>query len=204
MIHIFGGGTVNYVRSHLALSAPAYGTTARALNALLDGMGQSCELQLTRMACNASTMETNADVAERLEDVLAARETRAIVFNVALCDYVGEIGNVPSGKYAQRLQSRDGRQFLQLMPSEKLLTRVKALRPDVFLVGFKTTTGAHPDEQVTMALRQLYEASADVVLANDTGTRLNIFVASAAAKIVTTDRTDVLKRLAHYINQRLA
>lgn len=30
-VHIFGGGTVAYVANHLALSAPAYGTTALIL-----------------------------------------------------------------------------------------------------------------------------------------------------------------------------
>lgn len=30
-IHIIGGGTISYVRNHLALCAPAYGTVARDL-----------------------------------------------------------------------------------------------------------------------------------------------------------------------------
>ena len=33
-VHIIGGGTVNHVRPHLALSAPAYGGTARRLKEL--------------------------------------------------------------------------------------------------------------------------------------------------------------------------
>ncbi|MDB5164720.1 MAG: hypothetical protein JWL89_346 [Candidatus Saccharibacteria bacterium] len=33
-IHIVGGGTIEPIRSHLALSAPAYGSTARQLGAL--------------------------------------------------------------------------------------------------------------------------------------------------------------------------
>jgi hypothetical protein len=34
-VHIFGGGTVNFIRNHLAITAPAYGSTARKLEGLV-------------------------------------------------------------------------------------------------------------------------------------------------------------------------
>lgn len=175
-IHIFGGGTVQYVRNHMALSAPAYGNTARKLFAELGP--DRARLHLTKMADYTSPMETNEDVAARLQQVLADPATRAVVFNVALCDYAGQIGDIPSGKYAKRLSSREGEQAMRLAPTPKLLRQVKVMRPDVHLVGFKTTAGAEQLEQHQLALRQMTETGADVVFANDTVTRHNLIVFS--------------------------
>jgi phosphopantothenoylcysteine synthetase/decarboxylase len=173
-IHIFGGGTVQHVRNHMALCAPAYGQTARKLHA--DVGHDLARLHLTRMADFQSSMETNEDVETRLHEVLADQSTRVVVFNVALCDYAGQIGDIPSGKYAKRLSSREGTQAMTLAPTPKLLQQVKAIRPDVYLVGFKTTAGAEQREQHRLALRQMTETGADLVFANDTVTRHNMLV----------------------------
>ena len=175
-IHIFGGGTVQYVRNHMALCAPAYGKTARLLHAELGP--ELAQLHLTRMADYRSPMETNEDVEKQLRHVLADPATRAVVFNVALCDYAGQIGDIPSGKYAKRLSSREGAQAMRLSPTPKLLQLVKALRPDVYLVGFKTTADAEQLEQHQLSLRQMTETGADLVFANDTVTRHNMVVFS--------------------------
>jgi len=173
-IHIFGGGTVQHVRNHMALCAPAYGKTARILHAELGP--ELSQLHLTRMADYRSPMETNEDVEKQLRQVLADPATRAVVFNVALCDYAGQIGDIPSGKYAKRLSSREGAQAMHLSPTPKLLQQVKALRPDVYLVGFKTTADAVQKEQHRLALRQMTETGVDLVFANDTVTRHNLVV----------------------------
>lgn len=173
-IHIFGGGTVQHVRNHMALCAPAYGQTARQLYTAVGA--DLAVLHLTRMADYQSKLETNEDVEARLREVLADSAAKGVVFNVALCDYAGQIGDIPSGKYAKRLSSREGAQALTLTPTPKLLQQVKSIRPDVFLVGFKTTADAVQKEQHRLALRQIAETGADWVLANDTATRRNLLV----------------------------
>lgn len=190
MLHIFGGGTVNHVRNHLALCAPAYGSTARQLYRRVQVLYPDCpaQLELTRMADSASVLETNAEVAARLEAVLAAPSTHAIVFNVALCDFEGQIGDEPSGKYAPRLKSREGEVAMRLTPADKLLHRIKARRPDVVLVGFKTTAGATHEEQVRLALRQIEETGANFVHANDTVTRENCLVSATRTLVGTRDK----------------
>lgn len=197
MVHIFGGGTVNYVRNHLALCAPAYGGTAKYLYQLFKqiDLNYPVQLHLTRMANSASGMETNAHVASWLDELLAQPETRAIVFNVALCDFDGQIGDVPSGKYAQRLKSREGELVMRLTPADKLLQRVKARRPDAKLVGFKTTAGATFEEQLRLAERQLTETGTDWVFANDTVTRENYLVSLTGSKHGT--RENLLEVLAN-------
>lgn len=190
-IHIFGGGTIQHVRNHLALCAPAYGTTARKLHALA-GQAYSV-LHLTKMADASSSMETNEDVESRLHQVLADPEMHALIFNVALCDYKGQVGVIPSGKYAERLASREGAKVMQLTPARKLLNDVKRLRPDVTVVGFKTTANASVFKQEQLARRQMTESGADIVLANDTVMRSNLLVLAQYA--IDGPREDLLARI---------
>jgi phosphopantothenoylcysteine synthetase/decarboxylase len=191
-ILILGGGTFYHVRNHLSIAAPAFGTTARWLKENLVGS----ELVLTKMADSASSLETNADVKAFVDESLTKKTLRCLIMNVALCDYEGTIGHVASGKHVQRLQSRAGKQLMDLVPSDKVISSVKEQRPDILLVGFKTTTNFSPEEQQKAAYRMLSESKGDLVLANDTVTRHNLLINSKnECLIASKDRIEVLKRL---------
>jgi phosphopantothenoylcysteine synthetase/decarboxylase len=197
-IHVFGGGTIQHVRNHLALCAPAYGNTARKLAFELENLPLKGEvrLHLTKMADPSSSMETNEDVSRAVYGLLSDPDTRAIVFNVAMCDFSGQIGDVVSGKYAERLQTRSGDPVvMQLAPTPKLLAAIKIARPDVFVVGFKTTAGATEIGQLTAAERQIRETGVDLVFANDTVTRNNMLVDTKSHRLRGT-RDEVLEMLA--------
>lgn len=183
-IHIFGGGTISDVRSHMALCAKARGRTARRLGQLLIEDDVAVRMHLTFMADPDSELETNEDVERRLREVLALPSTRAIIANVALVDFAGQIGDVPSGKYAARLQTREVTEAgvtMTLQPKPKLLALVKQLRPDVLLVGFKTTADEAPHVQVVKANRMAKECGVDFILANDVVTRNNLVVRGGGA-----------------------
>ena len=74
-IHIFGGGTVSHIASHLALSAPAYGTTARKIAALCSerfGDKLDVKLELTNMAIGGhGPLNTPEDIATRVAEIVA-------------------------------------------------------------------------------------------------------------------------------------
>lgn len=209
MIHIFGGGTVSHVRNHLALCAPAYGETARQLYDMLRAIGYTegqVKLELTRMANSTSRMETNQDVTDRVKVLLADPKTRAIVFNVALCDFEGQIGDVFSGKYAARLKSREGQQSMTLAPAAKVLGAIKAVRPDIFVVGFKTTADSIIPDRLALAERQINETGVDLVLANDTVTRKNMLVwrsprDQSIQRMLTPTRQDALSCVASAVRK---
>lgn len=195
-IHVIGGGTVSHVRSHLALCAPAYGGTARAVAGRFAAAGLPPELHLTRMADPASRLETNADVAALVARLVADPATRLIVMNAALCDFDGSIGGVPSGRHARRLKTREGAKAIDIVPADKVIGRIRAARPDVVVVGFKTTTEATADEQHAAALNQIAESGVDLVFANDTVTRRNLVVAADGRRLADSfDRDAVLDAL---------
>jgi len=232
---IIGGGTVSHVRNHLALCAPAYGTTARKLHHLfrdkLDVTGAEAQqreygywpssnefdaqLYLTKMAgkdplaINEVELETNEDVSKLVDKLIADPNTKAIIFNPALVDYNGNIteegsvgyhwaNDIPtrSGKYEPRLMTSLGKQNMILRPSEKIIGKIRRERKDIFLVAFKTTCGATEDEQFLTGLHLLKTNSCNLVLANDTKTRVNMIITPEQARhCVTTNRDIALDML---------
>jgi len=216
-VHIFGGGTHFHVRPHLALSAPAYGTTARHLAELCAQFwgNQNVELHLTKMA-GGNVLDTNADISRAISRLLSESETRVIFMSAAMCDFEGypiwksgqtEIHHF-SGKNLPRLKSAlpnsaetaDERYAngISLVSAEKVIRQIRKDRKDVFLVGFKTTTGATPDEQFFDGLALLKQSSCNLVLANDLHTRMNMVITPEQARYgVTTDRNAVLETLVH-------
>ena len=200
-VHILGGGTLAYVRSHLALCAPAYGTTARKLERLCRAQGDKLDvvLHLTRMAGGNKGLETVEDVARLLDEIVADLATKIVFLNVALCDFRGIVGDEQDRhKHGPRLSTRSESipKQMELRPLPKMIGTVRRHRKDIFLVGFKHTSGASPNEQYVAGLHLVKEASCNLVLANDTVSRLNMVVTPEEARYhVTTDRDEALRGL---------
>lgn len=173
IIYIFGGGTISHIRNHMAICATAYGATANRLFDLFWENGMSVQLHLTKMADRNSKIETNEDIAAKIDELLGCSSTKAIIMSAALCDYDGFVlsDGVPteSGKYAERLKTSQGNQNILFVPAAKVIGGIKAKRPDIFVAGFKTTAGATEFEQVVAATKLF--GCCDIVVANDTVTR---------------------------------
>ena len=220
-IIVIGGGTFYHVRNHMALAAPAFGTSARKIFSLLLGHLNleeedfQLELHLTRMAGNKKTMvwrrgslsrsqttnispalETNDDISFLIDGLMADPEVKMIVFNPALCDYRGSVGDLV-GKYAPRLKTReDKRVSIDCTPADKIISRIRSQRKDIFLVGFKTTCNANEADQYLEGLRLLKGSSCNLVLANDTGNRRNMIITPEEARYhVTENRDEALSNL---------
>lgn len=210
-ILVYGGGTISHVRNHLALCAPAYGGTARKLVALCNEIMPEMQthLFLTKMADPKSSLETNDDVKSSVKAFSGWSETKIVFFSCAMCDVDGQIGDVESGKYAERLQSREIHNpamsvrkgaSVSLKMADKVIGHIRNTelggRKDVFLVGFKTTCGATEDEQYIAGLNLLKGSSCNLVLANDTKTRVNMVITPEEARYhVTQNREEALRGL---------
>lgn len=211
-IEIVGGGTVSHVRNHLALCAPAYGTTACKIRDYCREHSNKLDvnLHLTKMADPLfSNIETNEDISRLLDKWIADPNVKIIFFNPALVDFKGSICtsgpvgyewaddiSTVSGKYEERLKTSEGERMMKLTPTDKLISKIRKNRKDIFLVGFKTTCGASEDEQYLTGLHLLKTTSCNLVLANDTKTRTNMIITPEEARYhVTTDRDFALRNL---------
>ena len=195
-VHIYGGGTFNYVRNHLALSAIAFGSTAKRLRQLL--LLES-DLHLTKMADSSSDIVTNDDLDLHLKEILKDKDVKCIIMNAALCDYDGQIGNVESGKYADRLESREGVQEMILSPANKVIGQIKTIRPDIIVVGFKTTANEHDDGIMQYKGQRM---DVDAVLINDVVLRKNILLAYDSF-VSFSDRDEALICLAEFVQNHI-
>lgn len=198
IIHILGGGTINHIRSHFAIAAMAYGGTAKILHALFKKQGLESQLHLTKMATGgASKIETNDNVKALVDVLLKDTNSKVIIFNVAIADFKAQMGDIPSGKYAKRLRSREvNGQNIALEMADKVIPDIKLTRPDILLVGFKTTTFESEETQIERAKQLLNSSKADFVIANDTGSRINILLSSDGSILAKNkDRMKILEML---------
>lgn len=211
-IHIFGGGTVAHVANHFAVCAPAYGNTAAKLIDLCEERFETMDiyLELTKMA-GGDFLETNEDVAARIEELKKDPNTKVIFFNCALVDFepnayvaydehgVCDVNHSPQsiGKYSNRIDSRKYPKLTaSFYPSKKIIGNIRNGRKDIFLVGFKTTCGATKQEMYEKGLRLCKEGSCNLVLVNDTKTRWNMIITpEEAAYHETNNREEALKQL---------
>lgn len=207
-----------HVKSHFAIAAPAYGSTAKTLGKLCDWQWNKesinndipkkmdIELELTRMA--GGKMETNEDIENRVKELRGDPKTKIVFFSCAITDYMPDkielvgIGierqkSSKFGKYEGRLKtSVHGLVTLDMRPALKIIGEIRKGRKDIFLVGFKTTCDATRKEMYLAGLNLCKTASVNLVLVNDTKTRLNMIVTpEEAAYHETTDRQEALKNL---------
>jgi phosphopantothenoylcysteine synthetase/decarboxylase len=146
---ILGGGTFEPIRNHLALSAPAFGNTAIQIHKLIPGS----ELVLTKMADRDSNLKSNSDVEKYIDELLLDTNVGTIVLNVAFCDFKSlPIDGIENGFHSDRLKTAEGNLTLELTPTDKVIAKIRQKRPDIFLIGFKTTTNKTSDEQFLIAL----------------------------------------------------
>ena len=194
-IVIYGGGTITHVTPHLALSAPAYGTTAKFLaekaTKILPKM--TTELVLKKMA--GGIIEANHELASHITKQLDDHRTKIIIMSAAICDFDGHFPGKQCGKYGERLKS-DSVNYLTLIPSEKIISKIRKNRKDIFLVGFKATSGLSEDEQYIEGLNLCKQASCNLVFANDVTTRKQMIITPEEARYGTNlSRGDALIEL---------
>lgn len=216
-IIIIGGGTISHVRNHLALCAPAYGSTANAIAAEIkhkfkdynkrsgfqgrihyehNNEEYTIETYLTKMAGGSNDLQTNNDIESLIDKLILDREVKIIFFNPALVDFSGIIGEVKSGKYAERLETSKGKQTLELNPTNKIIGKIRQRRKDIFVIGFKTTNDDTSYTQYIKGLELLKKNSLNLVVANDTVTRNNMIIVPEEAKYFeTTNREKFIKDL---------
>ena len=202
---IIGGGTFSHVRTHLALAAPAFGATAKSLYEKCQKQftNMDVELILTKMADSSSNLVTNEDVSKLIDTLINDNSVKAIFFNVALCDYDGCVyDDEIYGKYAKRLETSEGSKSILITPSDKIINKIRKVRKDIFVVGFKTTSDATPQEQFSKGLNLMKKSSANIVLANDVVTRNNFIITpeeGVYGKEMTRDEClDELVSIAYY------
>lgn len=202
-IVIFSGGTINYIRPHFALCAPAFGTIGNNIfDAFTEWRDKKFPPELikeidapiamnqiiherTKMA-GGDSIVTNEDLALVLDGYLADPTVGCIIMAAAVCDF--EADSVRSkygdcedaGKHLPRLNTSNPDKYYKIAvyPAEKLITKIKEHRPDIFLVGFKTTTDASDDELKEACIKSQTANGGNLIFGNDINLHTNVLISS--------------------------
>jgi hypothetical protein len=151
-----------------------------------------------------SNIETNEDLANLAKKIVSDSNLKILFWNPAVCDWDGRAATVSGttdwaghGKYGNRLSTRsDEAPHIALTPAPKIVADLRKNRKDYTLVAFKTTSGASEQEMYEAGLSLLKQSSANLVLANDVSTRVNMIITPEEVRYrVTTDRDDALRNL---------
>ena len=122
---------------------------------------------------------TNDDLNSYVDSLIEDPTVKIVFFPVAVCDFkVDEIYNKDETICPDkdiRLKSSEKYSF-SIIPTNKIIKKIRQKRKDIFLVAFKQTSGKSPDEQYSEALKMCKSVSANLVLANDSVSKYNIIV----------------------------
>jgi hypothetical protein len=176
----------------------------------------SCYKQFQSIYSQAglNKLETNEDLSKLVDHLISLPDTRCIVMAAAVCDFepsvIAEIidsGIVDNpvfnfGKDQKRLSSREC-YSLDLKPSEKILSKIRKARKDIFVVSFKTTSGVGYEETYRRGLESLKQNSSNLVFANDIKTHDNMIITPEEFPYVESTREEAIKTLAEMTISRL-
>ena len=106
-------------------------------------------------------VRTVPDLLEVAGHELAAARFHAVVHAMAVLDYV------PDAAASAKVESGQDEWLLRLVPTPKVIDRIRTWAPDALLIGFKLVVNETPQGMVEAALKLLMRSGADVVIAND-------------------------------------
>ncbi|USS40711.1 bifunctional phosphopantothenoylcysteine decarboxylase/phosphopantothenate--cysteine ligase CoaBC [Thermococcus aggregans] len=108
---------------------------------------------------NQIEVETVEEMLQAIENELKSKKYDIVVLAAAVSDFT------PKEKAEKKIKSGQTL-ILELVPTPKIIQRVKEIQPDVFLVGFKAEYGVSEEELIEQARKQIEKAKSDVVIAN--------------------------------------
>lgn len=187
--------------------------TAMALSVLDSGYDRADYYTLLSEA-NLRKLESNEDVSRLLDHLLSLDDTKVIYMPIALADWKVEDDEFmidhnpvrishPNPK-RRRVSSKDAKKIsINLVAAEKILSTIRSVRKDVFLVGWSHTAGVDTHEQYLIGLEKLKKSHCNLVFANDTVTQLNMVIVPEEEYYgLTTDRYEALRTLVKMVESR--
>jgi phosphopantothenoylcysteine synthetase/decarboxylase len=114
-----------------------------------------------RQRLHVHPVDTVSDLIQTLETLLTAEPVGAVVHAMAVLDYT------PAEPAAGKIDSGAEELTLRLVPTPKVIRRIRNWAPGTLLVGFKLKAGCAEEELVQAAKTLAADAGAALVVAND-------------------------------------
>jgi len=135
-------------------------------------IGQQASFRGKRKAAAVETFSTTADLGHRLEKHAANRHIGAVFHAAAVSDFkfgkvwnrsdTGALTELRSGKFP----TRQGTLLAELVPTTKLISRLREWFPGAFLVGWKYEVDGDRSSVISLAAAQIAECHTNACVAN--------------------------------------
>lgn len=107
-------------------------------------------------------VETAEQMSQAVEQELAARQYDVFVAAAAVGDWK------PEHSSQKKISTHEHSAIdVRLVPTPKIIDRVRERHPELFLVAFRALAGLTPEQLITDAHRRLIEAGADLIAVNE-------------------------------------
>lgn len=111
-----------------------------------------------------------------------------VILSAAASDYTTQ-------KAKSKIKSTNKNLIIKLQRAPKIIDHIKKIQPDVFLVGFKAETDISKKTLIESARKKLRESNADVIIANDIGSKYQkdpqyneVLIIDSSGKVVSSGR----------------
>jgi phosphopantothenoylcysteine decarboxylase/phosphopantothenate--cysteine ligase len=111
-----------------------------------------------------------------------------VILSAAASDYTTQ-------KTKSKIKSTNRNLVIKLQRAPKIIDHIKKIQPDVFLIGFKAETDISKKSLIESARKKLRESNADMIIANDIGSKYQkdsqyneILIVDSSEKAVSSGR----------------
>ncbi|SHO43753.1 Phosphopantothenoylcysteine decarboxylase/phosphopantothenate--cysteine ligase [Nitrosotalea sinensis] len=167
---ITAGPTIEYIDPVRVITNQSTGKTGVLLGSELVSAGSKVTMiygpgsEIPPKGAKVIRIKTSSEMSQALQKELKSKYD-IVILAAAASDYT------PENPSKTKIHSDLLRVSLKLKRVPKMINSVKKMQSGVFLVGFKAETGVSKKELVERAREKLVQASCDLVIANDIGTK---------------------------------
>ncbi|HEX5976408.1 MAG TPA: bifunctional phosphopantothenoylcysteine decarboxylase/phosphopantothenate--cysteine ligase CoaBC [Nitrososphaeraceae archaeon] len=130
---------------------------------------------------NILRVNTSKEMYDVVMSELSSKRYDVAILSAAVADYT------PERKAIKKIRTSRGKLLLPLLPTQKIINRVKHISKQTFLVGFKAEYNVSDSNIIKGAYRKLKECKADLIVANDVG-RKNSVIGSENNEVFVIDK----------------
>jgi len=167
---ITAGPTIEYIDPVRVITNQSTGKTGVLLASEFVSTGAKVTLiygpgrELPPQGCKVIKVKTSKEMLDAVKKEMKHR-FNIVILTAAVSDYI------PERPSLTKIKSDLRRITVKLKRAPKIIDQIKKIQKDVFLVGFKAETNSSRSKLIVEAKNKMKESSADLMIANDIGSR---------------------------------
>ena len=167
---ITAGPTIEYIDPVRVITNQSTGKTGVLLASEFVSTGAKVTLiygpgrEPPPQGCKVIKVKTSKEMLDAVKKEMKHR-FNIVILTAAVSDYI------PERPSLKKIKSDLRRITVKLKRAPKIIDQIKKIQKDVFLVGFKAETNSSRSKLIVEAKNKMKESSADLMVANDIGSR---------------------------------